>query len=186
MTPYRPVVILYEDQGGQRKEFGLHNLVIAMVNDLLDNDFEQLRSGPLKDARPSNGNTKLLRMLKDQKKLERMMGSGRHVIAVFDADKPPFSEQERKALEAANNDLLRIWLLDRNLETVIEAVAECEPSLPEELVRSATRQKDHAARDRILNRMAYERHRRDVRKCVMDKVPSLHQLCSLVVSLIRP
>jgi hypothetical protein len=185
MTPYKPVVILYEDQGGPRKEFGLHNLLIAMVNDLLENDFERLRSGPLRDARPSKGNTKLLRMLEDRKKLERMMGSGRHVIAVFDADRPPFSEQEQKALEAAN-ELLHIWLLDRNLETVIEAVAECEPTLSEELVRSATRQKDHAARDRILNRMAYERHRRDVRGCVMGKVPSLHQLCSLVVSLIRP
>jgi hypothetical protein len=184
MTSYRPVVILYEDQGGPRKEFGLHNLVIAMVNDLLGNDFWRLRSEPLKDGRPSKGNTKLLQKLKDRKELERMMGGGRHVIAVFDADEPPFSEQESKELETVN-DLLHICLLDRNLETGIQAVASCEPSLSVELVSSATKQKDHAARDRILNRIAYETHRRDIRDCVRSRMPSLSNLCELVASLVR-
>ncbi|HYO67524.1 MAG TPA: hypothetical protein VEU33_15720 [Archangium sp.] len=184
MSSYKPVVILYEDQGGPRKEFGLHNLVVAMVNDLLANDFWRLRSEALKDGRPSKGNTKLLQKLKQRKELERMMGGGRHVIAVFDADRPPFTEQEFKEYREAN-ELLHVVLLDRNMETVILAVAECEPSLASELVRSATQQKDHSARDSILNRIAYETHRHAIRDCVKSKVPSLSQLCELVAALVR-
>jgi hypothetical protein len=185
MSAYRPVVILYEDQGGPRKEFGLHNLVIALVNDQLDNDFWTLRKGALKDGRPSKGNTKLLQWLKDEKELTRMMGGGRPVIAVFDADKPPFTEQKLAEYRSANT-LLHIALLESNLETIIQAVADCEPALPAGLVTSAIRQKDHNARDGILNRIAMDEHRRDVRDCVRGKVPSLRNLCELVVRLVQP
>jgi hypothetical protein len=184
MTTYNPVVILYEDQAGPRKEFGLHNLVTSMVNDQLGNSFWRLRKEALGDGRPSKGNTKLLKKLADPKELTRMMGGGRPVIAVFDADEPPFTEQELAEYRSTNS-LLHIVLLDRNLETIIRAAADCEPELPSSLVTSAVRHKDHNARDRILNQIAIDEHRRDVRRCIGDKVPSLRSLCELVTTLVR-
>lgn len=185
MNSYKPVVILYEDQGGLRNQFGLHDLVVAMVNDQLDNDFWRLRSGALKDGRPSKGNAKLLKRLAEPRELERLMGGGRPVVAVFDADKPPCTEQELRQYEAAN-PLLHIVLLDRNLETVLKAAADCEPGLSPELVTSAVRHKDHNARDRLLLKVAHGEHLRDVRDCMGGKVPSLRHLCERVAALVRP
>ncbi|WP_224371946.1 hypothetical protein [Hyalangium versicolor] len=181
MSSYKPVTLLYEDQGGIRKEFGLHNLVIAMVNDLLGNDFSRLKREALKDGRPLKGNAKLLQEIKDPRQLDRLMGHGRPVIAVFDADKPPLPSDELKKL---GTERLHICLLESNMETVIQASADCEPTLAQDLITSALRHKDLNSRDRILNRLAFAPHSQ-ARDCVRGKVPSLSSLCELVVRLVR-
>jgi hypothetical protein len=58
------LTILYEDQRGDTRGFGLHTLVKACVFDAIDGDRHRVE-GTLRDARPLKGVQKVLRACRD-------------------------------------------------------------------------------------------------------------------------
>jgi hypothetical protein len=186
------VTILYEDQQVPRKEFGLHKLVKACVFDRVNGARHQVE-GLLWDARPMKGAASVLRGCHDD--FEGIARWGQPVFAVFDEDRIREAlglrrrATEREVLAAIQAscpkpELLRIVLLKRNLESVIEAAAECDPSLDRAQVERALRYKKPIDRDLVLASVSREIFR-PARDCVLEKVPSLAQLVEALCRVIK-
>lgn len=78
-------------------------------------------------------------------------------------------------------------LLERNIETVVEAVRACAPAIaPEEVWQQAVERKNLNARDIVLKRAASPPERA-LRDCILRRVPSLAYLIDkLVAALSAP
>ncbi len=74
-------------------------------------------------------------------------------------------------------------LLDRNLETVIVAIGDCDER-ERELVEEALR-KDINARDRLLGKLGNDPVRRPIRDCVRKAVPSFDRAVGVVRDALR-
>lgn len=184
-------VVLYEDQRGPTKEFGLHNLVASCIADRRGETVWIVRRQFA--AIPKKGNSKLLKACKED---EQLAGSGQKVIAVFDGDEVramlglpttacrtlikqkieagcPFAEQ------------LSVVLLEDNIESVIAALRRCEGTAPETARAEAERSHGNLeSRDRLLNTLAYDVERRALRDCVLREMPSLERLVSTLAALL--
>jgi len=186
-------VILYEDQRGKEKEFGLHNLVVACVADDLGKDvFTLCRAF---EAHPTKGVSNLLRSCRQD--VHRLGARGQRVFALIDADKireqlrhegvPASADDDAvvRAIKAEGRcvapDQLEVVLLKENTETVIQAAKLCDKELPDAAVEQALR-KDVNARDRILNNVAYGKGRA-VRDCIRGKVPAIQALAGALRDL---
>lgn len=178
MTRYR---VFYEDEAAAEiKGFGAHLLLCACVADRIGSktvwDVQRIL-----DGQPKKGDSKLLAACK--RHAERDVDEV--VFAVFDTDKlhlclqiswRPIDEL-RIALEAAiSSPKVRPFLLDRNLETLVEASAGClEPP-------SKIPKKRHNERDMVLRKAATAS--RSVRDCVTRGVPSFAALADAVASVL--
>lgn len=189
------VVILYEDQRGPTKEFGLHNLVTACVSDLLGKTLQDHTFRQLLDGRPMKGVDKVLRSCRSE--VPRLAPQGQTVFVLVDDDQvrrrlrgegisesAPASDvvQAIKA-RSSKPDQLEVVLLEKNLETVLEAAGECDKDLSQPLLVDALR-KAPAARDRILNTVAW-RGDRAARDCILGRVPSLRRFVQALADVVR-
>jgi hypothetical protein len=173
----RPVRVYYEDSWGEAKQFGLHELLVACVADILDIAPWELKHEY--EAWPTNGNAKLLAVCRDQ--VPRMPDP--IVIAVFDADKlhkllfasgrPPEADIIVELRRRCPDPRLHIFLLTQNTETVVDAATDC---LGIERV-----EKDPISRDRQLNLAAGIR---SVRDCIISVVPSLAACVAAIARLV--
>ena len=75
---------------------------------------------------------------------------------------------------------MKVILLQRNMETVLEAARDCDPALPKERLEKALK-KDLNARDAILNRIAWGMSKA-IRDCIKARVPALEELRNLILS----
>jgi hypothetical protein len=185
------VTILYEDQavGGNVRDFGPHIFVTQLVCDRLGirNLRDQLHGVPKKGA--SN--------LRIECRCERPRfgRDGRHVFAVYDDDQvralvklpPSACKHEVKNIlraECPLGDRLIIVLLERNIESVVEGICECDPAIvPREVQDRALRHKRMIDRDIVLKNAAMPTpERRRLRERVLEKVPSLAYLIDKVVA----
>lgn len=184
----RPVVVvLYENHRDQARNFGLHELVLACVQDRLGE-----RAGTrfaLREAVPGiprNGNAKLQKSC--QRDLPRIARGGARVVAVFDDDRvrrllglpadAPGAEVVRHLKgECPLPEALSVVLLRRNLETVLRAAGRCAQVDGAFLAEALG--KNLEARDAILNRVAWS-DPPAVRACILAEVPDLAQLVELI------
>jgi len=185
-----PITCLYEDKRGPSMGFGLHKFIKACVFDEVDGNrriFEKL----LDDCRPMNGNSKLLKTCRED--LNDIAFDGRKIIAVFDDDRvrdllklPPEATDVEVVTavleECPSPGNLLVFLLERNMETVIEQISGCDASVGERLVRKAL-DKDREARDVLLDRASRERYRM-LRECVLEANPSLKKLVKRICDIV--
>lgn len=174
----RPIPIFYEDDWGSVKEFGLHELLVACVADQLGQDWWSLRGRF--DAIPKKGDSKLLAACEND--VPDM--PDRTIIAVFDADKlhkllfgsgRPSNDEIHAALRRrCTDERLHVFLLDRNTETVVDAVADC--------LKVERPRKNPLLRDQLLLRAARS-PTTEVRDCVRRAVPSFEQCVCAIASL---
>jgi hypothetical protein len=148
------------------------------------------------DGRPMKGKEKVVKEC--AKGADHLAPRGGHIIAVLDADHAheavglpgtaSVDEVTRAfAARVPRKDCLRfsLVLLDRNVESLIAAIADCDEGhrLAIERVNAALRQKDVNARD-LLCGIAADESYRAWRDCVQDRVPSFRRLVALVRSLL--
>ena len=176
----RPVPILYEDDRGEVREFGLHALIVACVADVWGSEHWQLRGHFT--AIPKKGDSKLLAACRDDVPLM----PNAVIFAIFDADKlhrllfdsgrPSNDELLARLRERCPDARLELMLLSENTETVVDAVAD---SLGEERPG-----KDKLLRDRLLNRAAHGS--RSVRDQVREAVASFDVIVTTIAERARP
>lgn len=182
----RRVLVLYEDRQAQGAltEYGPHALIKQCVCDQLDVkpwELKLLIGNPM----AGNGNVRKECILTSPK----LSRDGGLVFAVYDSDRirdlvgMSFTACKREVRELLLKecpwrDRLRVIFLEKNLETVLRAICECDPSIASEQQRAkAIDRKELSARDIILTGAATPSPRsRDLRDCVLDKVPSLRYL----------
>jgi hypothetical protein len=190
----RKVCVLYEDQRGPTRGFGLHELVKACVSDALPDPPRWKVNAALADCRPLKGDTKLLEACR--RDVDLIASDGRAVVAVFDNDKIrellrlPANASDVRVVQAILKggtvfERLFIVLLKQNMESVIAAAAQCDKSLSQERIKLAVRHKDPLERDAILTELSSERNR-PIRECMLDKVPSLRTLVDLLCRQLMP
>jgi len=191
----RRATILYEDSLGRtsRKQYGPHELVAALLADATGLDRLDIL-GQLR-PHPTNGNRKLRTKCRKGVGV-RIAPDCRPVVAVYDADKvagldPAFSglrpEQivDRLQQDCSTPGKLRVVLLERNVETIIETLARIEPDAkPGGRLFGQYQQalrKEVAARDAILCRVAWGGEpMRTVRENLLAEVPSLARILDVV------
>lgn len=189
----RRVCVLYEDQRGPTRGFGLHELVKACVRDALKDSSRREVDGALDDCRPMKGMPKLLKACRQD--IDLIADDGRSVIAVFDND------EIRADLKLARNasdglviqrireggmhsDRLFIVLLKQNMESVIQAVRQCDGSIDPKRLDSALK-KNLLERDALLNGLTVEL-KRPIRDCIQEQMPSFRALVELLCQEIAP
>lgn len=186
------VTILYEDSvGAHLKEFGPHNLVVQCVADKLGGDVWRLHRQLIPE--PKNGVNKLLDALrKDMNKLAR--GDSR-VFALIDADdvreRLQLPQTACRTLVVAqikrcpSADRLDVVLLEKNLESLLVALRELQPTLATaEDWNRALAHKKHNERDLILNRIAKNPAHGALRVELLRTVPSFDRLVTRVAKLL--
>lgn len=185
-----PVVVLYEDAraaGSAGQSFGLHELVVALVGDVLPEElrYTLAQTSGIQPV-PKNGVDNVLRALQSDYDL---LGRGNTVFGLVDADK--LAEHVRRAAVPAlkagatpeeardawlaqhpQAERVRLLLLDRNLESVLRTIAECDRTVPKTLIDDAlAKRTGMQARERLLHRAAHGE--RSLRDCVQQRVPTL-------------
>ena len=192
----RRLTILYEDKAeGPVKNYGPHSLLIQAVCDSLGKNAWELKDKitPI----PLNGSGNVRKECKRES--GRFLGGDGLVFAVYDSDRigqlvglgqAACKQQLKAALrgECAWREKLEVVFLERNIETLLEAVCECDPSIPEGLRKEATTGKPRPLeRDAILNRAASANPAaREVRDSVRRRVPSFDYLVRKVAAAWMP
>lgn len=181
----RPITVLYEDAAadGLVKDYGPHVLVCRCVGDRLDKERWELLQ---LEGVPKKGASKLRT---ECRRIPPQVGrDGRRVVAVYDADRihkdvklpaTACKTQVKEILrgECAFGERLTVVFLERNIETVVEAVCRCAP-VEEDLRRLAIDRKDRNARDIVLKKASTP----EIRACVLRAVPSLAYLIDKLVA----
>ena len=172
------VTVLYEDRRGPTNEFGLHNLVTACVADVLGGT--QWHWARTIECRPVKGSGNLVQDCHAD--AVDIAWEGRRVIAVFDSDRirellglrGDTDEAElRHAIDAALSptEHFRVFLLERNQESVLEAAIGCGLRASVTERERAIVRKKPGVRDKLMMRAAAGA--KDVRDCILRTIPSL-------------
>jgi len=184
-----PVTILYEDQRGQRNDFGLHDFVCQCVIDRasLTLDLYQVRK-TLIQGNPLKGNGNLRRSC--QRDLPRLASQFRKVFAVYDEDRIPqllnlHAPTCRRLLcqqlmaGCDPTDSLEVVLLRRNIESVIETIRDSGLISISASIFAEALGKRHLMRDRVFTRCAIETTPENRAK-LLGQLPDLLRLVARV------
>jgi len=190
----RPMTILYEDQAdGPIQNFGPHIFVVQCICDRVGGavwDFKD-RIHPV----PLKGNSNVRESCKSHS--FKAAKDGRAVFAVYDSDQirglpglaAAICKTQIKDIllgECPWRKQLKIVLLEKNIESVIDAICECDKTIvQEETWINATKRKRLNARDLILKNAAFQRDRA-FRDAVLVKVPSFCYLIDKLVAVYNP
>jgi hypothetical protein len=188
----RPVTVLYEDSAadGVVSNYGLHVFVRQCVGDELGVDGWRLSH---LEGNPRRGSARIREDCR--RNPPRFVRDGRPAFAVYDADRLPAlldlpASACKPALKAVLLDecpwrgQLRVVVLERNLETVLRVLRECDPQLADEPTWTrAIERKFLADRDVIFSRAARSTPaRRLLRACARERMPSLDYLVRRLVT----
>jgi hypothetical protein len=182
------ITILYEDSSkGKPKNFGPHMLVKQCICDLLNREPWELKLDDKLVSWPMNGNDKLRQECR--KNMDRFAARGGTAFAVYDADKirahiklPPTACKQQVVSTLKDGcgsvERLEVVLIERNMESVLEALRHGSPSLvPEVAWEAAVAQKQLLERDRIFNVAALpEPTSRRARDQLVEHLPSFKRL----------
>lgn len=179
--PAPKMVIFYEDQRGDEREFSLHTLVVIAIAERLGLS-EVAVKAQLRPF-PAKGDSNLLKTCE----LDVPDMREHCFVALFDVDKlhrllklPRDSAQDvlvAALRQRCSDERLHFMLLDRNTETLVDASAQC-------LERSLPPVKTHLVRDKLLRAVA--RAMPSVRDCVREKVPSFAAFIDRAADLLKP
>jgi hypothetical protein len=175
------LVIFYEEERSDEREFSLHSLVVVALAERLGRPEAEVKA-QLRPF-PAKGNSNLLRICE----FDVVDMRERCFVALFDADelhrlvKLPHGSTHAALVAALRqrcpDPRLHFMLLDRNTETLVDASAEClEQPLPEV--------KTHLVRDKLFRALA--RALPSARDCVREKVPSFAAFIDRVAELAEP
>jgi hypothetical protein len=173
--------LLYEDQMGPNRQYGLHVFVMACVFDLVNG--LRYRIEHRVDSRPLKGNGNLLKSTRTES--SKIAADGRALFSIFDNDRvrdllqlpsTASDSQVRQAILAgcAAQPAPSIFLLRENTESVLAAALRCDSSLDATLFDLAIG-KSLAERDVAFKRLA-TRATRETRDCILSAVPSVNEL----------
>lgn len=176
------IAIFYEDElVAGSKLFPLHLLVVACIADDLEFALKDIE--PFLKAYPMKCDSKLLTACKSEPHRMRE----HHILALFDADQLHRllglrGDTPRPTLTSALQSQIpdprvRVFLLDRNTETLVDATADC-------LGRERPGIKDKLNRDDFLARAAWD-HSRASRDCIREKVPTFASFVDAVIPLVH-
>jgi hypothetical protein len=185
-----PVTILYEDSAadGDVRNYGPHRLVVQCVADRLGVQAWELRTLTPVPKRSAS------KLRNECKRIPARFGrDGSWIIAVYDSDRirPGLGldsscckalVRERLRDECAWGEHLGVVLLERNVESLIEAVQRCSPTLVDEGTWKAALAKKLNARDIVLGKAA-KPPQVQIRACVLREVPSLAYLIEVIIRL---
>lgn len=176
----RKAAILYEDERGPVRDYPLHNLLLNVVSDI-----QGVQLGHFKDqvrAVPKRGDSKLMCACTEE--VPKMPEP--HILAIFDADKlhrllnRPGDTPRQALLEELRgrcpDPRLQVFLLEENTESLILAAATC-------LGDPTPSRKSKTSRDSIFAKAAWWRLP-EVRKCIVDSVPSFGAIAEALASLV--
>jgi hypothetical protein len=178
--------VLYEDQRGPTRGFGLHEFVMRCAYDA--GDIPDNRIYLLQDTVqciPLKGSGKVRQALGHH--LANLAASGQPVFVVLDNDRvrdllnlPPQANAEE--VVDAINSLCRgsgirvnVTLLVQNTESVLDAAVQCDPDIDQNLAGKAIERKEPGARDILFGRLA-RAAQRAIRDCILQHIPSLRPL----------
>lgn len=183
--------LLYEDQLGPTRRYGLHLFVMACVFDIVNGLRHRVEK--CVESRPLKGNGNLLRSTRQD--VGKIAADGRKVLSVFDNDRvrallklPADASDQVVELQirsgyTGGEGSLDIFLLKENTESVLKAAATCT-EIDHELLASAVEHKNLLARDILFKRLATETHR-EARDCVLLSVPSIAALVTALSKLVH-
>ncbi len=182
------VTVLYEDRRGPQKRFGPHELVVAMVADAIGKPAHEVSR--IVEARPAKSNNKLRNWCRSE--ADRIAADCHPIVAVFDSDRVDRLEglqglsgndvEKKVRTESATPDKIHPRLLERNLESVAEALRELAPRLVDEKsFERVLAKKSLMDRDLLFGRAASADEQ--LRNGIREKVPSLGRIADTIVSL---
>ncbi|MBN2495078.1 MAG: hypothetical protein JXR96_10840 [Deltaproteobacteria bacterium] len=127
--------------------------------------------------------------------IQRIAPDGHAVVAVFDDDEvrrlldiPVDAPAEQVAecirVQSDGAGQLHVALIEKNIETVIETLIDCDPEEVTAQTARDARGKDRTARD-LLFLGASKQAKRAVRDCVIERSPSWKELVEIVIRLLR-
>jgi hypothetical protein len=162
------------------------------VFDAINGDRHRVEA-QLEDGRPLKGVHNVLRAVRED--IDLIAADGRSVIAVIDEDairgqlKLPASADENRVIQAILSgsrvpERVFVVLLHRNMESVLEAAAVCDPTIDADRLDRAVHQKDLLERDALLVALSRERGR-PARECILGRMPSLKKLVDIVIACTR-
>jgi len=182
--------LLYEDQQGPSRQYGLHAFVMACVFDLVNGLRHRVEQRV--DSRPLKGNGNLLKSTRNES--SRIAADGRRVFSIFDNDRVrdlvglPHSASESQVRQEIMAGCVAqpaptIFFLKENTESVLAAALTCDPSLDPTLFGRAMG-KNLAERDVAFKQVA-TRATRATRDCILRSVPSVKELVEALASILH-
>jgi len=169
------VHVFYEDSRTPGGDFTLHDLVLACVADRIERNRWDLKALVL--CKPMKGNANVLKAcINDVRRMKHA-----HIAAVLDGDElarllnVPGSCCKREARAAfgaiATDPRLELFVLDHNIETLVETLGQLKPDLP---MMSEALEMDRNARDRVFANAAAADP--GLRAQLRGKIPSFDRL----------
>lgn len=185
--------VYYEDQAatGLTANFGPHRLLCSCVADRLGGAAEarQLQTDKI-GLRPCRGVGDQVKSLVET--APNLLVSGTTVFAVFDEDKireqlgllggATDADIVAKLRDKGIGDSVNIYPLDKNTETLLQAVLACLHE-QDASVQTHLPKKKPIERDRILNRAADAP--RSIRDCVEKRVPSFRSIVEAITASVH-
>jgi hypothetical protein len=173
----RPIVVLYEDSSnkGDVKNFGPHRFVQACLRDRLAGESAHAVAALVED-RPMKGSSRVLADI-------RAIVEGADVFVVLDDDRIRGALDVPRDMSAAEvtsvvrarfaSDRTQVVLLERNIESLLEALRRCGAEVGADALAGAVR-KQLNERDKVFQAAAWGPPA--VRDCVQRDVPSFGRL----------
>lgn len=185
------VAVLYEDKRGPRKRFGFHRFICQCVLDRLPGfAINVYQAENLVTPIVCKGNGNVFEKCKEG--LERLANRYRRVIAVYDQDKLPEllkltgpqcrnTLREKLAEECQPRESLEIVFINKNLESVIEAIRDSGlASFVDANVFAEALNKQMDARDRLFIKCATQ-STKEVREKLLELLPDVKRLIAKIV-----
>lgn len=185
-------IVLYEDQR-LGKRFGPHELLCGLVADEIGRPQHSV-AGSVREW-PLKGNGTLLKALRDPSRWRSIAKGPAPILAIVDSDsirnhigtKKTSNREVEELIQATclEPKRLTVILLERNLESVMEAIAECdtERNLDTDSVARASG-KDRHARDEVLLKLGTRAEHRHIRDCVKARITALARATRFLVEVL--
>lgn len=180
------LLVLYEDSRGANGQFGPHDFFMGCVADKTKRDIHSLT--PRVSACPVNGVSKLLGHLRDLDELSPFAPQGAPILAILDEDRvrehapltgmSAAAAADKLVAESSSPARLKVVLLERNLESVVQAFDRCG-EWEKHLIAQALKKRLNE-RDRLFGKVGHDAARRAIRDCVRQAMPCVEKIVEII------
>lgn len=190
------LLVFYEDQRGERGDFGFHRFVCQLVIDRadIDKDVYDIEKSLIR-CNPMNGAGNVKKKL--EKDIGLLLSKYRKVIAVYDQDKLAdllklkgvqcrMTLRNGLMLTCEPKNAFEVVLIKDNIETVIKTIRNSGivNSIDAKIFEGALA-KNHPTRDSVFNQCAVKTDV-ETRKKLLEKLPDVDRLVTKIVESIQP
>lgn len=180
------MLVLYEDSRGAKGQFGPHEFFLGCVADATGLSIYSLKDQVR--AYPVNGVSKLLGHLRELDELDHLAPRGAPILAILDEDRASehapingMSSTDAAAKLVADSSAptrLKVVLLERNLESVVEALDQCGER--EKQLIAAALKKRLNERDTLFGKVGHDSGRKAIRDCVRQAMPCVEKIVDVM------